>query len=161
MVKRMIVAALLILAPAGAAFADPDIGCGLGTQLWEGNEGVAPKVLGATTNGSFGNQTFGITFGTIDCNQGGVVTVQAQLRMFASANLDRLARDMAHGEGEVLDTFAYLMGISEADRATFFAFTQAHFVDIFAGDDVTAGEMLTSLQRLMAEDARLAAYVQS
>ena len=45
----------LLLLPAGLALAgDTDIGCGPGTQIWDGNSGVAPKVLGATTNGSFG-----------------------------------------------------------------------------------------------------------
>ena len=72
-----------------------DIGCGLGTQLWAGNEGLVPKVLGATTNGTFGNQTFGITTGTLGCSQEGVITADARLRMFAGANLDNLARDMA------------------------------------------------------------------
>ena len=157
--RRYAIAALIVLLPAGSALADPDIGCGLGTQLWEGNTGVAPKVLGATTNGIFGNQTFGITFGTIDCGQG-TVTVDAQLRMFAGANLDRLARDMAHGEGETLEAFAQLMGVEEAHRADFYRFTQVHFVDLYAGDEVTAGDMLGSLRRLLAEDEQLAAYAE-
>ena len=153
----LVAAAVLLVAPA--AMADDDIGCGLGTQVWAGKEGVPFKVLGATTNGTFGNQTFGITSGTLGCEQGGVITADARVRMFAGANLDNLARDMARGEGETLDAFAHLMSIQEADREHFFRFTQSHFGDIFAGDQVTAGDMLSSLQRLMATDARLAAYV--
>ena len=152
----------LMLVPVGAALAgDTDIGCGPGTQIWDGNSGVAPKVLGATTNGSFGLQTFGITFGTIGCNQGGTVTADARLRHFAAANLDQLARDMAHGEGETLATFAHLLGVSETDQPAFFAFTKAHFAEIFAGDRVTEVQVLTSLDGLMADDPRLAAYTKS
>ena len=158
MLKRLFVTGLLVVAPAGMAFADPDIGCGPGTQIWQGNTGVPPKVLGATTNGTFGLQTFGITFGTLGCNQGGTVTAQARLQMFASANLDRLARDMAHGNGDTLDAFAHLLGVSDTDKPAFFAFTKTHFVDLFASEEVTSGEVLASLNRLMADDAQLADY---
>jgi hypothetical protein len=159
--QRLILIAILILAPAGAALADPDIGCGPGTQVWEGNTGVAPKVLGATTNGTFGLQTFGITFGTLGCHQGGTVTAEVRLRMFADANLDALARDMAQGEGETLDSFAHLMGVSDADRPALGSFAKAHFAEIFSGDDVTSSEVLASLRRLMADDATLAVYAKS
>jgi len=156
---RIILLALLLVVPAGAAFADPDIGCGLGTQVWEGNKGLAPKVLGATTNGTFGNQTFGITFNTIGCHSTGVITADARLHMFAGANLDHLARDMANGQGETLDALAQLMNVQASDRAAFNEFTRVHFPEIFAGEEeVTAAAMLTSLRGLLAQDERLAGY---
>jgi hypothetical protein len=159
--RSLALVGLLLLVPTGAALADPDIGCGPGTQVWEGNTGVAPKVLGATTNGSFGFQTFGITFGTLGCNQGGTVTADARLRSFAAANLDRLARDMAQGGGETLDTFAHLMGVTEADRPAFNVFAKAHFAEIFSRDSVTEAEVMASLTELMSHDATLAVYVGS
>jgi hypothetical protein len=159
--KRTILLALLLVVPAGSAFADPNIGCGLGTQVWEGNKGLLPKVLGATTNGSFGNQTFGITFNTIGCSSSGAITADARLNMFASANLDRLARDMANGQGETLDALAQLMNIPASDRPVFGEFTRVHFPEIFAGEgEVTAADVLTSLRGLMAQDQRLAGYAE-
>ena len=157
--KGIILAAILVMATVGPAMADKDIGCGLGTQLWAGQEGLVFKVIGATTNGTFGNQTFGITSGTLGCHQGGVVTADARLQMFAGANMDNLARDMARGDGETLDAFAHLMSISDADRAHFFQFTQQHFADVFANDTTTAGQMLGNLKGLMAHDPTLATYV--
>ena len=157
--RVLVAAAILFASGAVVATADDDIGCGLGTQLWVGKEGTIFKVLGATTNGTFGNQTFGITSGTLGCEPGGVIEANARLQMFAGANLDTLARDMARGEGETLDAFAHLMSIADADKPHFFRFTQAHFGDIFAGDAVTAGDMLATLKGLMAEDAKLSAYV--
>jgi hypothetical protein len=159
--KKLLLVAFVLLVPAGAALADPDIGCGPGTSVWQGSKGVVPKVLGATTNGSFGFQTFGISFGTLGCHQGGTVTADARLRMFAGANLDRLAREMAVGEGEVLATFAHLKGVAEPDRPAFYAFSKAHFAEIFSGDDVTENEVLGSLDRLLASDAQLAIYAKS
>lgn len=150
---------MLALGPAAGALADPDIGCGLGTQIWTGSKGVGPKVLGATTNGTLGNQTFGISSGTLGCHQGGTVTADARLQIFAGANIERLARDMAQGSGEALDAFAALVGIRPEDRPAFNAFTQAHFADLYAGDTVTAAQMLDSLERLMATDSRFAGYL--
>ncbi len=160
-IELLLVLMALLLVPAGAAFADPDIGCGPGTQIWQGNSGVAPKVLGATTNGSFGLQTFGITFGTLGCNQGGTVTADARLQHFAAGNLDRLAEDMSRGEGEALETFALLMGIEDTHRPAFYRFTQAHFAEIFASEELTEVEAIASLTALMARDETLGVYVGS
>jgi hypothetical protein len=159
MLGSMLVALVTVVA-GGTAFADPDIGCGLGTQIWTGSKGLVPKVLGATTNGTSGSQTFGITSGTLGCHQGGTVTADAKVQLFTGTNLDRLARDMAQGGGETLDAFATLLGIRAEDKPAFFQMTKARFGDLFAGDAVTAGAMLTSLERTMASDTRFAPYLE-
>ena len=159
--RKLLLVVSFMLVPSGAALADPDIGCGPGTSIWQGSKGVVPKVLGSTTNASFGFQTFGISFGTLGCHQGGTVTADARLRMFAGANLDRLAREMAAGEGEVLATFAHLKGIRPADQPAFYAFSKANFAEIFAGDDVTENDVLGSLDRLMSTDTQLSVYTKS
>ena len=117
------------------------------------------KVLAATTNSLFGNQTFGISSGTLGCQQGGVVTASARASMYASANLDRIAADMAAGEGETLTALAALYGIAEEDRAAFYRTARENFAAIVDSEAVTAGEMLTSLENVMAENERLARYV--
>ncbi len=159
MLKKTAIAALLLLAPAGAALADKDVGCGIGTQIWAGQSGLIPKVLAATTNGSFGNQTFGITTGTLGCSSDGVITAANRLPMFAGTNLDQLSAEMAAGQGEALAAMATLYGVAEADRAAFYRMTQQHYAEIFASDTVTAGDVLAAVDRLMLADARLARYV--
>ena len=47
-------------------------GCGLGSMIFEPDSGFT-QVFAATTNGTSGNQTFGITSGTSNCASGGVV----------------------------------------------------------------------------------------
>jgi hypothetical protein len=81
--------------------------------------------------------------------------------MYASANLDNLARDMARGSGETLATFAHLMEIDAGDQAAFYAFTREHFAEIFARSDATAGDMLVALDTLLANDPKLSAYARS
>lgn len=160
MKRILVMAAAGVLASSGVALAgDPNVGCGWGTLAFKGQTGVAAQVLAATTNGTFGNQTFGISSGTAGCKRGGTVTADARLNMYASANIDQLASDMASGRGESLDTLAQLIGVEETDKAAFFALTKRNFGTLFPGDQVAAGDMLTALKGLMATDAQLSQYV--
>jgi len=158
--KILVGAAFGVLVSGSVALAgDPDVGCGWGTKAFKGQSGVAAKVLAATTNSCLGNQTFGISSGTAGCNKGGVVKAEVQLNMYAGANIDKLASDMAAGKGESLDTLAHLMGVSDADKPAFFHLAKTHFGTIFPADQMTAGQMLTTLKGLMADDQQLAKYV--
>ena len=70
----------LVLFSIGLAQAagNPDNGpgCGLGKLAWldyGGQKQIAPQVMMATTNGTFGSQTFGISSGTSGCTNDGVI----------------------------------------------------------------------------------------
>lgn len=155
--KRILLAAVLLVA-SSAAIADNDIGCGLGTQAMKGQSGVVFKVLGATTNGTFGNQTFGITSGTSGCKQGGAITASHQLNMFAGSNLDKLSVEMAVGQGETLASMASIMGIEKGDQGAYFDMVKSNYSQIFVSDNVTSGQMVTTIYQLMAADQTLAKY---
>ena len=150
-----------MLLTGGSAKADPNVGCGLGTQLLEGKDGLVMQVLAATTNSIFMNQTFGISSNTLGCKRDQVVTAQHRVNMFTGANFDQLARDMATGRGEALTTLAVLMEIDEPDRAAFYQLTKDNFVALYPADDVTSGDLLETLEHLMAESPELNRYVQS
>ena len=109
-------AALLIIGSLGstAAMADNDVGCGWGTLIWQGDSGLFPKILASTTNGILGNQTFGISSGTLGCSQDGVIKADVRRTKFASANMDQLAAETAAGEGESLTTLAALYNVAPA-----------------------------------------------
>jgi hypothetical protein len=159
MSKRLIAVAALALAPLAPAQADNDAGCGLGTQVMAGKSGIFAHLVATYTNGLLGNQTFGITSGTLGCNGNSEVTADADLRKFASTNLDQLTVEMAAGEGEALTALAGLYGIDQQDRAAFYGLTKSNYGTIVHGDNVTAGEVLASIRTLMATDARLSRYV--
>ena len=150
--------AVILLASSSMTMADDDVGCGLGTILFEGKSGIAPKILAATTNGIYGNQTFGITSGTLGCKSDGVISSRARLGMFMGTNSERLARDMSVGQGEALNVLADLMGIKAQDKALFFKIAQQNFSTIYAADHEKAGDVLAALQQVMSQDATLAAY---
>lgn len=157
MKKKFVFAALVAIAPFAAAQAN-NVGCGAGSILFEGQSGVAPQVLAATTNGIFGNQTFGISSGTLGCSQDGTVTVPHKVAMFLDTNLDKLAYEMAVGEGETLASLASLIGVSETDRAAFFAATREHFGEIVASEQVSSADVADALNRVLAADETLAQY---
>ena len=153
--KKIVIASLMVLAPM-AAQANNSAGCGAGSVLFDGQSGLGPNVLAATTNGISGNNTFGMTSGTLGCNQNDTVTAAADI--FLNANMERVARDMATGEGESLETLATLMGIDDADKSAFYSFSQENFTAIYSRDDVSSSEVMASLKAVMLTDVTLAKY---
>ena len=154
----VLVGALLAGAPA---LADSDVGCGLGTQLWEGSSGTLPKLLAGTTNQWLGTQSFGISSATSNCSRGGVVTAEHRVKMFVAGNFDRVVREMAIGGGETLDSLAALLEIDDVDRVAFTDLGFRHFSELVPSLDTSAGELLSTLEELMQNDATLARYVRS
>lgn len=143
-----------LLAP-GLAAAEDSTGCGLGSMVFDGQSGVAPQVLAVTTNGTSGNQTFGISSGTLGCDPDGTIDSSAQLAAFTSDNLDRLAADAAAGEGETLVTVRALMGLDANQQATFDRTMQENFDRIFASTDTMAEDVLRSMETVVAENDAL------
>ncbi|MBK8175276.1 MAG: DUF3015 domain-containing protein [Rhodospirillales bacterium] len=138
-----------------------NVGCGLGSQVWEGSKGVFPQVFAATTNGTFGTQTFGISSETSGCARNGVVRQPDKMAMFIAPNMNRLVQDMSRGDGETLASLADVIGIDATDRPVFFAATQSNFTRIMPNESVTADEMAASIQSVMRGDKVLKRYVMS
>ncbi len=151
-VRTVLAVMILAMTPAGLVLADNDIGCGVGTMVMEGQQGIPAKILGSFTNGvTF--QSVSITFGLVNCNGKNKVTADAseiRVQHFASQNFDRLSVDMAKGHGEHLDVLARLLDVRPEQRTEFATLTQTHFEELFPHDQVTVGEMLGSLDKLMS-----------
>ena len=160
MMKKLVaVAAVAALFPAVALAQQNNIGsCGWGSKVFDGQSGVAPQVLGATTNGTSGNQTFGITFGTSGCTQDGAVRSTWKTAMFIDSNKERLARDMSVGEGEALESLAHLLGVEPADRAAFNRIARDNMQRIFPSENAGTEQVVTALRAVLMSDAKLARY---
>lgn len=163
MQRLVLSAAVLALVTAGPAMADQkpvttNVGCGLGALAFEGESGVGPQVLAATTNGTSGSQTFGISSNTSGCARNGKVIVPERVAMFIGPNMNHLAQDMSRGQGETLATLAYVIGIEEQDRPHFYAATQQNFERIMPSPDVTAADVAASLNTVMLNDPTLRRY---
>lgn len=158
MKNKLIVAALLAATPMFANAAANNVGCGLGTMLFNGKSGLVNQVLAATTNGTSGNQTFGISSGTLGCARDGVVANPAKVSLFIDSNLDRLAQEMSVGEGETLASLAELIGVDGAQKAAFYRATKDNFAQIIPSTAVSAKEVMASLNGVLAANAELAQY---
>ncbi len=162
MLRSLLVLALFVLVPVSAFAQVNNIGsCGWGSKLFEGDRGVAPQVLGATTNGTSGNQTFAISSQTSGCTRDGIVTSNWKATVFIGSNMNKLARDMSAGNGETLDALANLVGMEESAKPVFFSAAKAHFAEIFSADDVSSQQVADSLRRVMAADPVLNKYAQA
>ena len=138
-------AALIISAPSNAV---DSTGCGLGSMAWRGQSGIVPQILAVTTNGTFGNQTFGITSGTSGCDPNGRITggTQRMVLAFVENNMEQIAMDVAAGEGETLETLA---GIMNVDSAVLAEKTHQQFAMIFPNQDVDAVDVTLKLFEIM------------
>ncbi len=150
--KRMAVIAVAVLfVLTGSAFAagsaHQNTGCGLGTMLFKNNadNSTLLQTFQATTNGIYGNQTFGITTGTSDCQQPKSFVSNERLNEFMVANMDNLARDIAQGRGETLDAFAELVGVPADQRPAFYQQLQSGFAKIFTAPGVQMASVMDNV----------------
>lgn len=145
-----VIVVLLFFAPvayAGSGLAKKNVGCGLGTVLFKdsADDSILLQAFQATTNGTSGNQTFGVTSGTSECEKPPKFAEIERLNEFVHANLDNLAKDIASGGGESLTTLAELMEIPQVERESFYENLQAHFTDIFPSPDVEYAHVVDTI----------------
>jgi hypothetical protein len=159
--KLRIIATTLLTLASTASFAagENNVGsCGWGSKVFDGQSGVFPQVLATTTNGTSGNQTFGITFGTSGCTQDGMVKSNYKTAMFIDGNKEKLAQDMSKGNGETLVSLAKLIGVNDADKAAFFRAAKENFAQIYSTETATADQIAANLKLVLAANSSLAQY---
>jgi Protein of unknown function (DUF3015) len=153
-------AAMIAVIPMAAmAAGENNVGsCGWGSKVFTGQRGVVPQVLAATTNGTSGNQTFGVTSGTSGCTQDGAVSSNWKTAMYIDGNKSKLAMDMSKGSGESLESLAQLIGVKDSDKAAFYRVTKENFAQIFSSEQVSADQIAVALKQVMAADSTLSQY---
>jgi hypothetical protein len=142
-----------------AAHPDTGPGCGLGKLAWsdyKNQKNIAPQVLMATTNGTFGSQTFGISTGTSGCTNDGQIMSEHKVTMFAAINFDNLSQEMAQGHGEHLASLATLMGVPAEQQGEFFALTQERYTSLIQAGETSPVALLKALNDAIATHPVLA-----
>ena len=141
--KKILVSAVAVLALSTSAMAaNTQTGCGLGGQVIKDADSAIMYALQATTNGTSGNQTFGITSGTSGCKKAKFV-MNERASEFVASNMDTLAKEIAVGHGESIDTLAELLSVE--DKATFSASLQANYNKVYTSQDVTMSDVLDNI----------------
>jgi hypothetical protein len=152
--KRLLVSMMLV-GVAGGAFAagENNVGCGLGSAVVGGQSGIGPQIFAATTNGSFGNQTFGISSGTLGCTTDGTVPKSKMAVLFIEGNQDKLAADMSSGKGESLTGLAHVMGVLPAQQVAFNATLKQNYQAIVNRSDLSAADMQKNMKSVLSTTA--------
>ena len=78
--------------------------------------------------------------------------------MFIDGNMDNLARDIAKGQGETLNTLSEVWGIKDEDKASFNTMAKQNFAAVFSSENVTSNEVLNNLNAMIAQDTQLSSY---
>ena len=154
MKKTIIFSVALVFLMMSAAHAGTktkkNCGCGLGSMLFEdSSDGLASQTVAATTNGIFGNQTFGITSGTLGCEKFSKIAMKEKLNIFVADNMDRVATDIASGQGESLDAIADLAKVPVSKREMLYTMLQNNFDSIYTDTQVTHKDVVQKISEII------------
>jgi hypothetical protein len=141
--KKLLIGTVLT---ASVLLANQNTGCGLGSLVIQNQDSVLMQVLATTTNGTSGNQTFGITSGTLNCEKPASFVMNEKLLNFVASNIDSIAIDGAKGSGETLNTLATLMNVQ--DKAQFSKNIQAKFDTIFTSGNLTSAQLINNISNI-------------
>ncbi len=161
----VVLGAVAVVSQAGLVMAaNPDTGpgCGLGKLAWadyKNQKNIAPQVMMATTNGTFGSNTFGISSGTSGCTNDGQVMADQKTNMFAQLNFDNLSQEMAQGKGEHLASLATLMGIPAEQHTAFFGLTQERYTALVQAGETSSVALVKALNDAVGKNPVLAQAV--
>jgi hypothetical protein len=111
-VKKFLVV-MLIAAGSSSALANKygTAGCGLGAMVFADQKGMI-QILAATINGTSLNQSFGLTSGTLGCEENrSTATLQ-----YIESNQVSLKNDISRGQGETLTGLLNLWGCQDYNQ---------------------------------------------
>ncbi|NCB12471.1 MAG: DUF3015 domain-containing protein [Erysipelotrichia bacterium] len=144
---KKIISLIAAIGLTTSMYANDNTGCGLGSLVIKDQSTVMLQVLAATTNGTSGSQTFGITSGTSNCNKPSNFVSNDKLNQFVGENMDELALDISAGHGETLSTVAKLMNVENTPE--FSSKLQANFSNIYTSENVTSATVIDSIAKYM------------
>ena len=147
--KKAFLVLLIVSMMAPVAFAGAvrnNVGCGLGTLLFESvgkpNGGWLLQMTASWTNATLSN-TFSMTTGTINCAGNINKAVSIEVYEFVTANMDNLAKDIAMGHGDTINSLGTMLAVKDVDA--FASKLQANFSDIFPNAEVQSDSVANKI----------------
>lgn len=118
-------------------------GCGLGSIIMgkDGNQVIA------ITSNETGTQSFGITSGTSNCVDSGVVKLNKQVRAFIEVNQQQLASDLAKGGGETISSLSHLYECK--DHNALGSALQRHYRKIFPSESTSPAHIEATIRAVI------------
>lgn len=149
--KALVIALFLVGGVAQARVSKGDLsngkgygaaGCGLGSMVFGDKEGPL-QIIAATTNGTAGTQTFGMTTGTSNC--GPSVFSQAETKAFIDNNAVALENDIVRGQGETLSTLSKMM---KCDESVLSSTLKNNYKDIYSSNTSSSLKVIETAQKV-------------
>ena len=159
MKKLLLASAIVLSSSASFAVAPGGPNCGWGNMLFAGQSGLPSHLVASVTNGTSGNNTFGMTLGTNGCSTDGTLTYGGKKMINVGAIMDEFSEDVARGDGEALTAVAVSFGVTAEDRPVFKQALHQNFNSLFPHADVAAEGVMASIVEVMKNDQRLVKYV--
>ena len=141
--------AMVSAIPAQAGNVRDNCGCGLGSMALGEEEGLLSNLAATFLNGICGNQTFGITSGTLGCDQATAIVSNQQIKLYVTENMDQLALDMAAGEGNYLAALTDMMDLTAIERVALQEKLQTNFDLVFTSPEITAEEVVLNIAQFI------------
>lgn len=122
-------------------------GCGFGGLVIKENR-ILPQIGAWFLNGLYWNNTFAMTSGTSECGgpKKGTMAEKDQ-EHFVKGNYDTLAKEMAVGEGEGLNTLSDLLGCPVEERETLASYIRQNYSSLIRDETTAPTEMLAALKQ--------------
>jgi hypothetical protein len=133
--------------PTTSGIIRSNCGCGLGSRWMRNSKSALAHWVAVYLNGITG-QVYGITSGTQDCKEAPSFAFNERLEIFVADNMDNLAKDIAMGQGETVDTVAELMEVPIQEWSAFSLTLQAHFSDIFPSPEVNNTDVIENIMNV-------------
>ncbi len=87
-----------------------------------------------------------LTKGSKSSHQGKAALEQEQLEQYASVNHDQLAKEIAVGQGETLNTLCDMMKVQ--DKEAFASKLQSNYSKIYTSSEMKSSEVLSNISSL-------------
>lgn len=152
--KKWIIALGVLFILSGTSYGATvaqDCGCGLGKVMIGDKEGLGYNLLGTFLNSLSGNQTFGMSSGTLECGKTEKIVMNQKLDIFIKDNMDNLAVDIASGGGESLNALVEIAGVDKTLRPSLSAELQGNFDAIYPDARVSHTHVSNTIREIMAE----------
>jgi len=151
--KKLIVSFAAVTALSFTAFAgvfdeqsnsaNSQTGCGLGSVIMTQPDSAVVYAISTFLNVIVSsNQTFGITSGTSGCKKT-KFAMNERAEEFVASNMDQLAKEIAMGQGESVDTLAELLNVD--DKEAFASTLQENYTAVYTSENVEMADVLDNI----------------
>ncbi len=125
-------------------------GCGLGSMIFGNKPGII-QIFATTTNGTFGNQTFGITTGTLNCKPD---STAMSAELFITVNKEAFAKDVSRGSGESIENLSQIVGCKDSNM--FGNKLQNNYNNLFNQTQFESAKATSEIMNMIHNDSELA-----